>query len=45
MEYISCKDLKDSQKTMIKVNNNCFKIIQYNETHIILIFQKLGIIY
>ena len=45
MECISCKDLKDSQKTMIKVNNNCFKIIQYNETHIILIFQKLGIIY
>ena len=35
MECITCKDSNNSEKTMIKINNNCFKIIQYNESKII----------
>ena len=35
MEYIKCKDSNNSQKTMIKVDNNCFIIIYYNESTII----------
>ena len=34
MECLKCKDFNNSNKTMIKVNNNCFEIIQYEETKI-----------
>jgi hypothetical protein len=34
MECIKCKDSNDSQKTMIKYNNNCFNIIEYNDKKI-----------
>ena len=35
MECITCKDYNSSQKTMIKIDNNCFNIIQYDESKII----------
>ena len=35
MECSECKDSQNDKKTMIKVNNNCFKIIQYDENQII----------
>ena len=35
MECLKCKDSNNSSKTMIKMNNNCFKIIQYEETKIV----------
>ena len=34
MECIKCKDSNSPDKTMIQVDNNCFKIIQYNESKI-----------
>ena len=35
MECIKCKDENNLEKTMIKFQNNCFKILHYNETNII----------
>ena len=34
MECIKCKDSNSSEKTMIKMDNNCFKIIDYNQNNI-----------
>ena len=34
MECINCKDSNNSEKTMIKINNNCFKILEYIESKI-----------
>ena len=34
MECLLCKDLNLSEKTMIKVENNCFRINDYNESNI-----------
>ena len=35
MECLICKESNSSEKTMIKIDNNCFKIIQYEELRII----------
>ena len=35
MECLKCKDSNSQQKTMIKMDNNCFKIVDYNESTII----------
>ena len=35
MECLKCKKLNSSEKTMIKIDNNCFKIIQYEELRIV----------
>ena len=35
MERLKCKDSNSQQKTMIKMDNNCFKIVDYNESTII----------
>ena len=35
MECLKCKDSNNSLKAMIKMDNNCFKIIQYDETRIL----------
>ena len=34
MECIKCKDSNSSKKTIIKLNNNCLKIVYYNESTI-----------
>jgi len=34
MECLSCKDNNNINKTMIKIENNCFNIIQYDEMRI-----------
>ncbi len=41
MECIKCKDSDNSEKSMIKLNNNCIKIIDYNESSIILDVSEL----
>ena len=41
MECIKCKDSDSSEKSMIKLNNNCIKIIDYNESSIILDVSEL----
>ena len=43
MECILCKDSNSSQKTMIKINNNCFRIIQYNDSKIIFNISEMNI--
>ena len=35
MECIKCKDSNSSSNTMIKMNNNCFKIVEYTQEKII----------
>ena len=34
MECLSCKDFNNEDKTMIKIEKNCFSIIQYDENRI-----------
>ena len=42
MECITCNDLNSSQKTMIKIQNNCFKILHYDESKIIFNISEMG---
>ena len=35
MECLKCKDSNNEDKTMIKMDNNCLKIVDYNDTTII----------
>ena len=35
MECIKCKDSYRAEKDMIKIDNNCFKILQYSEYKIL----------